>query len=431
MNSTEKGDLLEVAIEQIFQEMLRTGEFWGRPEYCSIHRRKGYYSKDRGGDIIFDVSIEFKYPGAGNFSTLTLIECKNYKHAVPVDDVEEFFAKAEQVAAANSKLVLASSAAFQKSAISYARSKGIGLIRYLGPSNFKWVLHRSPSAASMPQQPIEDELLEGLVQPDYKSSQFDFCMLTPKGLTGSFWEFFEGIYMELPHEAKTFKKFRNPKGKPRRLVPFLTLAEIERKCEIVLNDISYLHGEVSLEKICALEAQRCDLQVSRNCDPVEMGSGPEILGQISFGPSRIRTFRASHVVFGRERFTLAHELAHHFLCHGRFMSTEFIDAGDISSGKENGKLTADVARLEMQANLFAACLLMPKMNFESDFIQLIRWLGLHNRGRGLLYLDNQPCNHESFQRVTSALMENYGVSREAAAIRLQALGLLCDDRDSY
>ena len=42
-----------------------------------------------------------------------LIECKNYSHAVPVDYAEEFFAKVQQVAAANVKAVIASTASFQ------------------------------------------------------------------------------------------------------------------------------------------------------------------------------------------------------------------------------------------------------------------------------------------------------------------------------
>jgi len=68
-------------------------------------------------------------PGSREYSALVLIECKNYGHPVPVDDVEEFFAKVQQVAAANAKATIASTASFQSGAREFAKSKGMGLIR--------------------------------------------------------------------------------------------------------------------------------------------------------------------------------------------------------------------------------------------------------------------------------------------------------------
>ena len=71
---------------------------------------------------------------------------------------------------------------------------------------------------------------------------------------------------------------------------------------------------------------------------------------------------------------------------------------------------------------------MPRANFLEDFRNLVRKLGLPNRGFGALYVDNQCCNLESYQTVTGALMDRYGVSRKATTIRLEALGLLQDAR---
>jgi 16S rRNA A1518/A1519 N6-dimethyltransferase RsmA/KsgA/DIM1 with predicted DNA glycosylase/AP lyase activity len=126
-SSNQKGDALEQLIFDLFQAEINDGRFWAKQENCKIFRKKGYYSKDREKEIIFDVSIEIFLPNATEYSSLVLIECKNYGHRVPVDDTEEFFAKVQQVAAANSKAIIASTASYQSSALAYAKSKGIGL----------------------------------------------------------------------------------------------------------------------------------------------------------------------------------------------------------------------------------------------------------------------------------------------------------------
>ena len=87
----------------VFDNQIVEDCFFSKREYSKIFRKKGYFSKDREKDIIFDVSIEVTIPGQDCFSLLFLIECKNYSHSVPVDDVEEFFAKIQQVSGANAK----------------------------------------------------------------------------------------------------------------------------------------------------------------------------------------------------------------------------------------------------------------------------------------------------------------------------------------
>lgn len=86
--------------------------------------------------------------------------------------------------------------------------------------------------------------------------------------------------------------------------------------------------------------------------------------------------------------------------------------------------------MEYQANFFAFCLLMPKVSFIRDFRILLSALGISDRGFGELYLDNQPCNFQNYEKVTRELMARYGVSRAAASIRLEGLGLLRDVRSA-
>lgn len=90
----------------------------------------------------------------------------------------------------------------------------------------------------------------------------------------------------------------------------------------------------------------------------------------------------------------------------------------------------DIARMEIQANSLASSMLLPKHNVIEDFKHLIHKLELLNRGYGPLYLDKQPCNIQNFEQISAQFMRRYGVSRAAVTIRLKALGLLHDVRQS-
>ena len=155
-----------------------------------------------------------------------------------------------------------------------------------------------------------------------------------------------------------------------------------------------------------------------------------ILGRILFESSEIQVFTSMHPNRGRERFTLAHELGHHFLKHGRYMIRESCDESDFSGFLSGIKDKSDITKLEFQANYFAASLLMPKTNFIRDFWEFANDIGLINRGFGALFNDNQPCNQKNYMSVTTKLMLRYGVSRIATDIRLASLGLLLRDNNN-
>lgn len=112
MNSTALGDRLEEQVFEFFKGEVEKGTFLFVPQCCQVFRKKGYYSAKRQSNIIFDVSIEARLPGADEYSFLVLIECKNYSHSVPVDDLEEFNSKVEQVS--GGKGILVSTAELQR-----------------------------------------------------------------------------------------------------------------------------------------------------------------------------------------------------------------------------------------------------------------------------------------------------------------------------
>jgi len=203
----------------------------------------------------------------------------------------------------------------------------------------------------------------------------------------------------------------------------LEKSELEERSQELLDLIGYSEKEVPLNSICALEQERTGLVVKIN-EPPNPGCP---LGEISFSPLQIIIYQSDEQNTGRDRFTLAHELAHHFLGHGKHMVKDAFNEEDLSLNRTILQGSA-IARLEFQANYFASSLLMPRANFIKDFQTLASHLGLVNRGYGALYVDDQPCNIQNFKIITNNLMRQYSVSRKAVAVRLESLDLLKDQR---
>lgn len=423
------GVAFEARIRDYFEAEIEANRFWAKKECCKVRWKPKYYSRDRSAEITFDVSVELYLPGAKEFSSVVLIECKDYSHSVPVNDIEEFFAKAQQVAAANAKAVLASTAPFQTGTRAFAKSKGIGLLRYVAQNNYKWELKRSPSSMARSPFPDEAQAVEaGLSWESFAGSTFDLYMQSPTRVTNSFWDFIEDLLLDAELPLDKVRRLLNPRGRQSSGVPFLEKDDLEARAADLLPLVSYSGGELKLDELCAREQERSGLIVRIDVASVDVPETPPVLGRITFDPAVIEIYRQTEPHRGRERFTLAHELAHHFLGHGEHLFGERCDENDYTLHRRAAVDGADISRLEFQANFFASCLLMPRQCFLADFLAVVRQIGITNRGFGALYVDNQPCNVQSLNLVTAALATRYGASRTAVKIRLETLGLLHEQR---
>jgi hypothetical protein len=427
MNSTEIGDELENRIFRILKGLLDSGNFMFNSSYCRLYQKKGYFSKDREKEIIFDIALEVYLPGEDNFSILWLFECKNYRHPVPVDDVEEFHSKLQQVSA--SKGVIAAASSFQSGTRNFAKSKRIGLMRYFDPESFKWVLLRSPSGSARTLgTSICEEADRGLSDPDYTSSVFDLYLESSQGVTNSLWDFCEGLLSETADWAVQFQDVLNPPSRNACQVEYLEKEDIEEITGRVLAGTCYLKGSVSLEEIVKHESSRSSLNV-HYLKPNEDSTAPlGALGRISFETSEIELFNVGEGPLGRERFTLAHELAHYLLNHGRYMAGEYCQEIDFAMPKRSILSKLDIGRMEWQANYFASCLLMPRIAIQRAFRKALFDARICNKGYGELYIDAQPCNLSNYAFVTSQLEREFEVSRSALYHRLIGLDLIVDNR---
>ena len=427
MNSIHSGDCFESTIFNFFESEIAADRFYAKSECCKIFRRKGYYSKDRRKNIKFDISIEIYLPGSKFYSILILIECKNYNHAVPVDDAEEFFAKVQQISGANVKGIIASTNAFQEGTLNYCSSKGMGALRYFGNSDFKWVLHRSPSTIHSWTQIKYNrmELHRGLTTKDYLSRHFDFYCCYNDQYTYSLKTFLLAISNSQDRSLLSHVKNRLV---TQPTVHFVSREQIENLAQSVLKQVEYDNGAIPLDKICEWQASDTGLSTRIGIQPSRGDLKAGALGRIRFDPLEITIYDLPDMTQTRQRFTLAHELGHLFLGHSRYMSGEYCDIADLKLDSDSPFKPDDLRRMDWQANYFAACLLLPRTTITRDVLALAEERDVRNRGFGLLYVDEQNCNKAVYNGITSHLKLRYKVSALALRLRLEELDLLRDVR---
>ncbi|HWN09783.1 MAG TPA: restriction endonuclease [Pyrinomonadaceae bacterium] len=131
MSSVAIGDAFEARVFEALAEELRNERLCVAPKHAKIFRKKAYHSRDRQAAITTDMSIEVFLPDRERPTLVWVFECKDYTGRVPVDDIEEFHAKLQQIGEDNTKGTFVTSGALQRSALAYAGSKKIGVVRLL------------------------------------------------------------------------------------------------------------------------------------------------------------------------------------------------------------------------------------------------------------------------------------------------------------
>jgi hypothetical protein len=154
---------------------LRGGHLGIHPSSARVYHHRAYHSPARKTDIIVDVSIELFRPGADQPYLVWIWECKDYRHAIPVDDVEEFHAKLTQIGPSRTKGTIASRSGFQASAIEVARTWGIGLVHMQSDGSLTRLLE------SAVREDTAAFVFEGLVQAPGTALRSDFFGLTSDG----------------------------------------------------------------------------------------------------------------------------------------------------------------------------------------------------------------------------------------------------------
>ncbi len=172
-----------------------------------------------------------------------------------------------------------------------------------------------------------------------------------------------------------------------------------RQVKMLAEDLAEKYGEgtipIKVEKI----AESLGLKI------IKTDLGPDVSGLLVFNGANAQVYvqKRDHLV--RRRFTIAHEIGHHFLRH-QFEGGEHVhvDRGNYIS--QRGPRSSDgIDVKEVEANQFAASLLMPTKSLRQRIAKL-------------------PGATPLLDHHVSLLAKEFQVSEQAMTIRLTSLGLL-------
>lgn len=419
MNTVSKGNLFEEKAKQIITTAINEGQLGLIPTCCKVFAKRGYFSRDRNSNIVFDLSIEVWPEGAERCHLLYLIECKDYSnHSVPVDDLEEFTSKISQVAGYKAKGVFITTAKLQEAAFNFAKSKDLMLIQVDKQLNAKIILHNAKRK---------------------KSLQTDVNVLWSEEaeLLSEMGNIFEGEQDNIVDWDAAIKGFLSKQlnsnvgwqqpGAQSAGLEKLSKDLIERITIGILNEFAptiISHGtDFPFERFVEFIKDKYGLQVFYDL-PIPQYKGKEINGYCDIEKKTIHVNGELRGT-GQFLFVFAHELAH-FLLHSKVMLSQqsYDKMGDSEFDIAMGRyvLINDKHWLEWQANQFAASLIMPHNKL---LLKLIQWQisqGISKRGH--VWLDEQPCNILDFKKMITILAYKFDVSRTILEYRMADLGLI-------
>jgi len=139
------------------------------------------------------------------------------------------------------------------------------------------------------------------------------------------------------------------------VIPFIPKAEIEQRALALLKEHGLLH--IPVDPVRLAHAMNIKVFNAKFSDDTISG----ILAKR--GPTLTMLINASDSA-NRKRFTIAHELGHRVLDHFASLESDHTDhVGDLFRSDQD--VSAD--RAEVQANFFAAALLMPEPLVREEF----------------------------------------------------------------
>lgn len=414
MNTTEKGDKFEDKVLSLLMKDIKSFSLsMGHEGHIKVFKKKKYYSRFRKGDIEFDIAIEvYRDKNIPNYSSLILVECKDYKKAVGVDQINKFLQDVRDLSEGSFthglKPIMAISSRLAKSAHNIALERNVGLIKINESDELKWILNRSFEKYGINQALSSEGVFVDSDQPNYYNSSWFFYAHN---------RWFSSLKEYLRYI--TGQKDETTKSQ----VKYFSKDSLGDMAKDILIKIAYLDGAVCLSDLLSYEVLS---SVKLYQSVIPSVHEKSLLGRVDFKSNEIFMYKKEVDDEKRDRFTLVHELSHILLGHSQYLDKDSLEEGDL----DNLEILDDsmVAKLEFQANYLASCLLVPKDQLVKEFSKIYSNLGLKRRGVFWIYLDNQPENKMIANNIVSKLARYFDVSKSVIKIRLIGFGLLHDER---
>lgn len=411
MNTTKKGDNFEEVIYELFLKDIKDNKTTiNSSSHIKAFRKKKYYSRYREKYIEFDIAIEvYQDVKLPNMSNLLLIECKDYKGAVGVDQLGKFLDDIRDISEGELtykiRPIMAISSNLAEGAFNKAKNRGVGLVKLNSEKTLTHILNRKYRYENVDSKyDVEGIFVKGELP---SSSNLSYMMYAQ-----SQWFFGVEDYIKF----LIGQPFNNSSQK----VDFIPKVGLDNLAEKILMKIDYSDGSVNLDNIVLLNALS-HITIVKDVTNHDQ----RLLGKIDFIQQEIYLYKQSDDNLHRDRFTLAHEISHILLDHGRYLIKDTFSNEDLNGESRNRN--EFISKLEFQANYLASCILMPKKTFVDRFLEIYKKLGLTPRGKVFLYNDKQECNRIVVNNVLVGLSRHFNVSKKAAEIRLKDLGILFDE----
>ena len=411
MNTTKKGDDFEEVIYELFLQDIKDNKTTiNSSSYIKAFRKKKYYSRYREKYIEFDIAIEvYQDVKLPNMSNLFLIECKDYKGAVGVDQLGKFLDDIRDISEGELtykiRPIMAINSNLAEGAFNKAKNRGVGLVKLNSEKTLTHILNRKYRYQNVDSKyDVEGIFVKGELP---SSSNLSYMMYAQ-----SQWFFGVEDYIKF----LIGQPFNNSSQK----VDFIPKVGLDNLAEKILMEIDYSDGSVNLDKIVLLDTLS-HITIVKDVT----NHDHRLLGKIDFIQQEIYLYKQSDDNLHRDRFTLAHEISHILLDHGRYLIKDTFSNEDMNGESRNRN--GFISKLEFQANYLASCILMPKKTFVDRFLEIYKKLGLTPRGKVFLYNDKQECNKIMVNNVLVGLSRHFNVSKKAVEIRLKDLGILFDE----
>lgn len=382
MNTVKIGDVFEEKSYDLIVKAIENGELGISESTAKVQRQVGYYSNARERDIFFDLSIEVWPKNAKRYTLLYLVECKSSPSGnnVPVDDVEEFYTKINQVAGGGVKGVMITDNKFQSGALTFAKNKRMMLIEVDKNDDHSIILHRTNKESKISNDLNTDEI------------------------------FFKFIKKTLGLRKVTGLKH-------------LSTREIEDLALSVLEKYNNLGSSIDIYSF--IEHLKCEYDLKFDfTQSLETVNGKKIEGHFDIKNKTIFIDK-SIIELESFPFVLGHELGHFFLHSELKINQEQYD--DFSDSKydfftDRHNLVNDKNWIEWQANKFAISLFLPKGLFFFHLKEYRRSIGISRPEH--IYLDDQNINKCDYYKTIDYLSSYFGISKTAVKFRIEELDLI-------
>ncbi|MFV0418713.1 MAG: ImmA/IrrE family metallo-endopeptidase [Dysgonomonas sp.] len=421
MNTTQKGDAFEDRVYNLFKKLLDTGELGVDNTRTKVCKKKKYYSKIQEADITFDISIEVYMPKSAIPSFLFLVECKDYKSPIDVHKVRNFEGQIKEVG--GHKGFFVTSSKFQLGAVKHAATNRMGLIVLNLDDDVSWIVRRASSEnLSLTQD-----------------NNIPFLASVDNRIFTNILDFLSYENLNILQNNSTFK------------VNYLTETEIENSVTDSITGCSYssrlrlpysspdrirlyLNRGDDLEPLMTFRLESREiiglLKEKYNIHVIEdYPLNDNELGRLNISNKTIYLSDKLVVDSPRWRFTLAHEFAHvvlheSILTEGNaYIVSDRDNMDDPYLRHIDYSMPASIKRMEIQANIFACYLLMPKLLMYIEYVRRKSVLGIH---QPYLRLDDQSVNMKNFDTIVAEISTRFGVSKQVVRHKMYEYELVKD-----